>query len=140
MKQPAQRGPARLIDLREFSDSSGRLCVVEGGDVPFPVQRVFFVHTIPADQNRGGHAHRELEQVIIASSGSFAVSLDDGDDLATFRLARPGVGLYVPPMHWATLTDFSPSAVVLVLASHAYDEADYYRDYDEFRNAVDGRK
>jgi WxcM-like, C-terminal len=140
-EQHGQHGPARLIELREFAEPTGRLCVVESGsDIPFPIQRVFFVHAIPTTHTRGGHAHRELEQVIIASSGSFTVKVDTGDSLTTFELDRPSVGLYVPPMNWATLTNFSPASVVLVFASLPYDETDYYRDYDEFRRAVDTQK
>jgi hypothetical protein len=126
-------GPARIVELPKMSDVRGNLSVIESGrSIPFEFRRIFYLYDIPGSEARGAHAHRALHQFIIASSGSFDVSVDDGHVTHTFSLDRPNCGLYVPPMIWAQLTGFAPGSVVLVLASDHYDEADYYRDYDEF--------
>jgi hypothetical protein len=131
--EPGSNSPARIVELPKMSDARGNLSVVESGrNVPFEFRRVFYLYDIPGSEARGAHAHRALHQFIIASSGSFDVSVDDGSSTQTFSLDRPNCGLYVPPMNWAQLTGFAPGSVVLVLASDHYDEADYYRDYDEF--------
>ena len=96
------------------------------------MRRTYYLYDVPGGESRGGHAHRELSQLIIAASGSFTVTLDDGKVKRTFVLNRPYQGLYIVPGIWRTLDDFSTGAVCLVLASHGYDEADYIRDYDEF--------
>ena len=123
-----------VIELdKHHSDRKGNITVVENKeDIPFEVRRTYYLYDVPGGESRGGHAHRELSQLIIAASGSFTVPLDDGKVKRTFVLNRPYQGLYIVPGIWRTLDDFSTGAVGLVLASHGYDEADYIRDYDEF--------
>ena len=126
----------RLVELdKHHSDRKGNLTVVGNGiDVPFDVKRVYYLYDMPGGESRGGHAHKALFQLILAVSGSFSVTLDDGTDKKTFVLNRPYQGLLVVPGIWRTLDDFSSGAVCLVLASEKYDEADYLRDYEEFFN------
>ena len=123
-----------VIELdKHHSDRKGNITVVENKeDIPFEVRRTYYLYDVPGGESRGGHAHRELSQLIIAASGSFTVTLDDGKVKRTFVLNRPYQGLYIVPGIWRTLDEFSTGAVCLVLASHGYDEADYIRDYDEF--------
>ena len=123
-----------LVELdKHHSDRKGNLTVVgKGLDVPFDVKRVYYLYDVPGGESRGGHAHKALYQLIVAVSGSFTVTLDDGTDKKTFVLNRPYTGLLVVPGIWRTLDDFSSGAVCLVLASEIYDEADYIRDYEEF--------
>lgn len=123
-----------IIELdKHHSDRKGNITVVENNqDVPFEVRRTYYLYDVPGGESRGAHAHKELSQLIIAASGSFTVTLDDGNVKRTFLLNRPYQGLYVVPGIWRTLDDFSSGAVCLVLASHGYDEADYIRDYDDF--------
>lgn len=123
-----------VIELdRHHSDRKGNISVVENGrDVPFNVKRAYYLYDVPGGESRGGHAHKELRQLIIAASGSFTVTLDDGHVKRTFTLNRPYQGLYVVPGIWRTLDDFSSGAVCMVLASEKYDAADYIRDYNEF--------
>lgn len=123
-----------IIELdKHHSDRKGNISVVENGrDVPFNVKRTYYLYDVPGGESRGGHAHRELRQLIIAASGSFTVTLDDGHVKRTFTLNRPYQGLYVVPGIWRTLDDFSSGAVCLVLASEKYDASDYIRDYNEF--------
>ena len=123
-----------IIELdKHHSDRKGNLTVVENNkEVPFEVRRIYYLYDVPGGESRGAHAHRELSQLIIAASGSFSVTLDDGRVKRTFVLNRPYQGLYVVPGIWRTLDDFSLGAVCLVLASHPYDAGDYIRDYDEF--------
>lgn len=111
----------------------GNLTVVENGvTLPFNVRRVFYLYDVPGGHGRGGHAHREQSQLIVAASGSFSVTLDDGGVKRTFLLNHPYQGLLVTPGIWNTLEDFSSGAVCMVLASGKYDEADYIRSYEEF--------
>lgn len=123
-----------MIELsRHHSDRKGNLSVVENHlTVPFDVKRTYYLYDVPGGESRGGHAHRDLSQLIIAASGSFTVTLDDGEVKRTFLLNRPYQGLYIVPGIWRTLDDFSSGAVCLVLASDVYTEADYIRSYDEF--------
>ena len=123
-----------VIELdKHHSDRKGNITVVENKeDIPFEVRRTYYLYDVPGGESRGGQALRELSQLIIAASGSFTVTLDDGKVKRTFVLNRPYQGLYIVPGIWRTLDDFSTGAVCLVLASHGYDEADYIRDYDEF--------
>lgn len=124
---------ARVIELPKISDPRGNLTFIEGGHhVPFEVKRVYYLYDVPGGESRGGHAHRNLEQFIVAASGSFDVSLDDGNQQSTFFLNRSYFGLYVPRLVWRELLNFSSGSVCLVLASEFYDGADYYRDHDEF--------
>lgn len=123
-----------IIELdKHHSDRKGNITVVENNkDVPFEVHRTYYLYDVPGGESRGAHAHKELSQLIIAASGSFTVTLDDGNVKRTFLLNRPYQGLYVVPGIWRTLDDFSSGAVCLVLASHGYNEADYIRNYDIF--------
>lgn len=124
----------RLIELdKHHSDRKGNLSVVENGKtLPFDVKRAYYLYDVPGGESRGSHAHRELEQLIVAASGSFTVTLDDGRDKLTFFLNRPYQGLYVKSGMWRDLSDFSSGAIALVLASEIYKEEDYIRDYREF--------
>ena len=123
----------RLIALPKIQDPRGNLTFIEGGShVDFDIRRVYYLYDVPGGSSRGGHAHKELRQLIIAMSGSFDVLLDDGQEKKTFHLNRSYVGLYVCPMIWRELDNFSSGSVCMVLASNTYDEADYYRDYDQF--------
>ncbi len=127
----------RLVQLPKISDPRGNLTFVEGQrHVPFEIRRVYYLYDVPGGAERGGHAHRELHQLIIAISGSFDLLLDDGRRKRRQNLNRSYVGLYVCPMIWREIDNFSSGAVCLVLASHLYDPADYYRDYSEFLNAI----
>lgn len=123
-----------MIEIdKHHSDRKGNITVVENQKtIPFDVKRTYYLYDVPGGESRGGHAHKELSQLIIAASGSFTVTLDDGNVKRTFLLNRPYQGLYVVPGIWRTLDDFSSGAVCLVLASHGYDEEDYIRDYNDF--------
>ena len=123
-----------MVELdKHHSDRKGNLTVVENGEtLPFDVKRVYYLYDVPGGESRGAHAHRELEQLIIAASGSFKVTLDDGHCKRTFFLNRPYQGLYVKPGMWRDLEDFSSGAVCMVLASEVYQADDYIRDYEEF--------
>lgn len=122
-----------IIDLPKIHEPRGNLTVVESGNqIPFDIQRVYYLYDVPGGSERGGHAHKDLHQLIIAMSGSFDVLLDDGKDKKRVHLNRSYHGLYVCPMIWRELDNFSSGSVCLVLASNKYDEADYYRDYSEF--------
>ncbi|MBK8804703.1 MAG: WxcM-like domain-containing protein [Fibrobacteres bacterium] len=124
----------RLIDLPIVHDPRGNLSFVESNEhIPFPIERVYYLYDVPGGAVRGGHAHRELHQLIIALSGSFDVILDDGDVREKFFLNRSWNGLYVPPMTWRELENFSSGAVCLVLASRHFSESDYIRDISQFR-------
>lgn len=131
------KGFVREITLPQVHDARGDLTFIEGGThVPFTIQRVYYLYNVPVDSERGGHAHRELEQVIFALSGSFRVKIDDGYDTSEYWLRDPRRGLYMSRLVWREIDSFSQGAVCMVLASHHYDEADYFRDYSEFRAAV----
>ena len=123
-----------MVELdRHHSDRKGNLTVVENGQtLPFDVKRVYYLYDVPGGENRGSHAHKELSQLIIAASGSFTVTLDDGRCKRSFFLNRPYQGLYVKPGMWRDLEDFSSGAVCMVLASEVYQKEDYIRDYQEF--------
>lgn len=122
-----------IIDLPKIFDPRGNLTVAEQRkNVPFDVARVYWVYDVPAGESRGGHAHKQCLEFIIAVSGSFHVTLDNGHERQTFLLNHPYQGLLVETGVWRTLDDFSSGAVCLVLASELYEEEDYIRDYDEF--------
>lgn len=123
-----------VIELdRHHSPRKGDISVVENGiTVPFETKRVYYLYDVPGGVERGGHAHKQLKQLIVAVSGSFTVTLDDGSTKRSFTLNRPYMGLYVVPGIWRTLEDFSSGSVCLVLASEKYDSADYIRSYDQF--------
>ena len=131
-----------IIELdKHHSDRKGNLTVVQNGGsadspagtLPFDVKRVYYLYDVPGGEERGAHAHRDLSQLIIAASGSFTVTLDDGKCKRSFFLNRPYLGLYVKPGLWRDLGDFSSGAVCMVLASDVYLKEDYIRDYDEFK-------
>ena len=123
-----------IIELdRHHSDRKGNLSVVENGiTVPFEVKRVYYLYDVPGGESRGAHAHKNLKQLLIAASGSFTVTIDDGIVKRSFTLNRPYQGLLIVPGIWRELDDFSSGSVCLVLASEKYDAEDYIRDYDEF--------
>jgi hypothetical protein len=126
----------KIIDLPKIHDPRGNLTFIEGGNhIPFDIKRVYYLYDVPGGSERGGHAHKDLHQLIIAMSGSFDVVLDDGDSKKRVHLCRSYYGLYVCPMIWRELDNFSSGSVCMVLASNVYDEADYYRDYAEFMKA-----
>ena len=127
----------KLIDLPKIADPRGNLTFIEGNrHVPFQIQRVYYLYDTPGGAERGGHAHKGLHQLIVAMSGSYDVILDDGKEKKRFHLNRSYYGLYVCPMIWRELDNFSSGAVCLVLASNLYDESDYYRDYRTFIKAL----
>lgn len=123
-----------IIELdRHHSQRKGDISVIENGEtVPFDVKRIYYLYDVPGGVSRGGHAHKELYQLIIAASGSFAVTLDDGNVKRTFMLNRPYQGLLVKPGIWRTLDDFSSGSVCLVMASEKYEEKDYIKEYEKF--------
>lgn len=124
----------QLIELPRIYDPRGNLTFVQDGDgiLPFDIKRVYWVYDVPAGEQRGAHAHRNLREFIIATAGSFTVRLSDGVDTLSFTLNRPFIGLYVPPGYWRTLDNFSSGSVCMVIVSAQYDEADYIRAHDEF--------
>ena len=125
-----------IVQLPRVTDPRGNLTFIEGSaHVPFDIARVYYLYDVPGGESRGGHAHKHLQQLIVAVSGSFDVVLDDGVTRQKFFLNRSYFGLYVPSMHWRELENFSSGSVCLVLASQHYDEADYYRDYQAFLSA-----
>lgn len=122
-----------IVALPQITDSRGNLSFIEGGNhIPFNIERVYYLYDVPGGAERGGHAHKGLQQLIIAMSGSFDVVLDDGVNKKRVHLNRSHMGLYVCPMIWRELDNFSSGSVCMVLASNIYDEQDYYRDYNEY--------
>jgi hypothetical protein len=127
----------RIIGFPRIEDPRGNLTFVEGGNhLPYDIKRVYYLYDVPGGASRGGHAHRETHELLVAMSGSFTVVLDDGHMTQRFTLNRSWYGLYVPPMIWRSLEDFSSGSVCMVMASEAYSEADYYREYTDFHQAV----
>ena len=123
----------KIIDLPMIKNPKGNLTFIEAGrQIPFDIRRVYYLYDIPGGEDRGGHAHRALHQLIIAMSGSFDIRLDDGRAKKTVHMNRSYYGLYICPMIWREIDNFSSGAVCMALASEFYDEADYYRDYDLF--------
>lgn len=123
----------KLIDLRKISDPRGNLTVIEENiDVPFDIKRIYYLYDVPGGESRGAHAHKNLYQLIIAASGSFTVTLDDGREKKSFNLKRSYYGLLVVPGIWRDIDDFSSGSVLLCLASDLYSKEDYIRDYDDF--------
>ena len=123
----------RIINLPKITDERGNLTFVEGNKhIPFEIKRIYYLYDVPGGESRGGHAHKSLQQFIIAASGSFDVILDDGFKRKRFHLNRSYYGLYVPSMIWRELNNFSSGSVCLVLASEYYNEEDYIREYKKF--------
>jgi WxcM-like protein len=124
----------RIIDLPKITEPSGNLTFIESGrHVPFQIARAYYLYDVPGGAERGGHAHKVLQEFLVAISGSFDVVLDDGREKARFHLNRPFYGLYIPCMIWRELDNFSSGSVCLVLASEYYDEFEYVRDYSAFK-------
>ena len=122
-----------ILPLSKVHNRAGNITIVEGQkNVPFAVRRIYYLYDIPGGEDRGGHAHKELYQLIVAASGSFNVMLDDGENKKIVMLNRPDYGLMVVPGIWRELFEFSSGAICLVLASQKYDNEDYIRQYDEF--------
>lgn len=127
----------KLIDLRKISDPRGNLTPIESFvDIPFQIQRVYYLYDVPGGASRGGHAHKQLHQLIVAVSGSFDVTLYDGFEKVTHQLNRSYTGLLIAPMTWREIDNFSSASVCMVLASENFNEDDYYRDIDQFENHV----
>jgi dTDP-4-dehydrorhamnose 3,5-epimerase-like enzyme len=123
-----------IIELNKVHNRSGNLTAIEGKmDIPFDVKRIYYLYDVPGGAQRGGHAHKELQQLIVAASGCFDVVLDDGKNRKVVELNRPYYGLYVVPGIWRELINFSSGAISLVMASHKYDENDYIRIYSAFK-------
>lgn len=121
------------ISLPIIPDSRGNITIVEANkEIPFEIKRIFYITNVPTDGQRGGHAHKTLHQFLIATSGSLDVIAENGQKRTTFSLNSPGIGLYLPPMTWKVMSNFTPGTVCLVLASNYYDESDYIRNYDDF--------
>ncbi len=127
----------RMVELPKIQDARGNLSFIESGrHIPFEMKRVYYLYDVPGGADRGAHAHKRLHQFVVAMSGSFDVILNDGKQQQRFHLNRSYNGLYICPMIWRYLDNFSSGAVCMVLASAFYDEADYYRDYDQFLKAA----
>jgi len=127
----------KIIELPKICDPRGNLTFIEGlNHIPFAIQRIYYLYDVPGGSSRAAHAHRNLQQLFVAMSGSFDVHLDDGENKQTHHLNRSYYGLYVCPMIWRDLDNFSTGSVCMVLASEPYDEADYIRDYDDYLSEV----
>jgi len=127
----------KIIELPKIVEARGNLTFVESGQhIPFDIKRVYYLYDVPGGAERGGHAHKNLKQLIIAMSGSFDIVLDDGACRKRIHLNRSYFGLYVCPMIWREIDNFSSGSVCMVLASDYYDEDDYYRDYNEFVSSI----
>ncbi|RCK33409.1 WxcM domain-containing protein [Thalassospira xiamenensis] len=131
----------KIMELPKVSNAQGNLTFIEGNNhIPFDIQRVYYLYDVPGGATRGGHAHKDLHQLIVAMSGSFDIVIDDGNEKQRFHLNRSYQGLYICPMIWRELDNFSSGSVCMVLASNLYDEDDYYRDYDRFMKARETMK
>lgn len=127
----------KLVDIPKIKDVRGNLSVVEKDTIPFDIKRVYYLYDVPSDAYRGGHAHKEQLELLIALSGSFEVTLDDGKSKRSIILNKPNKGLLIPKGIWRELQDFSSGSVCLVLASDVFDEEDYIRDYNDFLSFKD---
>lgn len=126
----------KLLEIPKVHDERGFLAVIEKNTIPFAIQRVYYLYDVPSDSYRGGHAHKKQQSVIIALSGSFEVTLNDGKTKKQIMLNKPNQGLYLPTGIWREIDNFSSGSVCLVLASTEYDESEYIRDYDDFVNQL----
>ncbi|WP_445454312.1 sugar 3,4-ketoisomerase [Flavobacterium sp. 25HG05S-40] len=123
----------KLIDFPKNHQLNGNLTSITNGiEVPFDINRIYYLYDVPGGNSRGGHAHKDLHQIMVALSGSFTVTLDDGQDKKSFHLYQPYQGLLLPPGLWRDLDTFSSGSICMVLASELYDEEDYFRNYEEF--------
>jgi dTDP-4-dehydrorhamnose 3,5-epimerase-like enzyme len=135
-----EQSERRIIELPRITDPRGNLTFIEQDrHVPFKIKRVYYLYDVPGGESRGGHAHKKLQQFIIAASGSFTVITHDGRKEERYFLNRSYYGLYLPTMTWRELDNFSSGSVSLVLASEPYDESDYIRDFDEFIRIAKGK-
>lgn len=125
---------SKIITLPKIEDPRGNLSVIEGNTIPFKMNRVYFLYDVPSGAERGGHAHKNQQEFIIAVSGSFQVILNDGTEEKVYTLFKPNQGLYVPVNTWRELRNFSAGAVCLVVSSAEFDESDYIREFNEFKN------
>lgn len=136
-------GPAsrcRTIEIPTIQDSRGNISILEGAEIlPFTVKRVYVLHNLVENQDRGSHAHKKLHQIITVTTGSLVVNLDDGLSKKSFKLDKPTIALYLCPMVWRTLTDIAANTTAFVLASEMYDENDYFRVYEDFYAAALGK-
>ena len=124
-----------LLEISKINNEAGNLTILENGlNIPFDVKRIYYLYDVPSGSARGGHAHIELEQYIIAACGSYDVILDDGKNKKNFTLNRPNLALHILPGMWKELDNFSSGSISMVLASKLYDEKDYIRDYNQFLN------
>jgi dTDP-4-dehydrorhamnose 3,5-epimerase-like enzyme len=131
----------KLINLPKIEDPRGNLTFIENNrHIPFDIKRVYYLYDVPGGALRAGHAHKTLHQFLIAMSGSFDVTVDDGRHKLKFHLNRSYYGLYIPPMVWREIDNFSSGSVCLALASDFFDEADYYRQYPDFKKAIQGKQ
>ena len=128
---------SKIINLPKIEDRRGNLSYIEGENhIPFEIKRTYLIYDVPGGQVRGGHAYKELEEFIVALSGSFDVVLDDGKGKKTYSLNRSYYGLYVPKMVWRSMENFSTNALCMTLASTPYDKDDYLRDYNKFKKLI----
>jgi hypothetical protein len=141
MFEGGERGRWQFVDIPVISDPRGKLSFIEGGKhIDFNINRVYYLFDVPADAERGGHAHKRLKQLLIPLSGSFDVRVDDGSQVECFTLNRPYRGLLLENLVWRELNNFTSGAVCLVLASERYDETDYFRRYEDFIRHTRGLK
>jgi dTDP-4-dehydrorhamnose 3,5-epimerase-like enzyme len=127
----------KILNFPKITDLRGNLSFIEENrHIPFEIKRVYYLYDVPCGASRGGHAHKTLEQMVIALSGSFDVILDDGDERRKFFLNRPHYGLYIPPGVWRELENFSSNSVALSIVSEVYDESDYIRNYETFKRMI----
>lgn len=126
---------ATVLKLSKIKNQSGSITAINNDNyLPFDIKRVYYLYDVPSGESRGGHGHRRLHQLIVAASGSFTITVDDGVVQRAFTLSNPDYGLYMPPGLWREMDSFSGGAICLVLASEEYSEDDYFRDYDNFKN------
>lgn len=127
----------QIIELPKITDHRGNLTVIENNkNIPFEIKRVYYLYDVPGGTERAGHAHKALQQLLVAMSGSFDVVIDDGYEKKKYHLNRSYYGLYVCPMVWREIVNFSSGSVCMSLASNFYDESDYYRNYEDFIKAM----
>ena len=128
---------SKIITLPKIEDPRGNLSVIQGNTIPFKINRVYFLYDVPSGAERGGHAHKNQQEFIIAVSGSFEVVLNTGTEEKVYHLFKPNKGLYVPVNTWRELRNFSSGSVCLVVSSDEFDESDYIRDFNEFKSYLD---